>query len=186
MYKKIIGLFCVALMATVVGCGSSHPPLTIVTGTVTYDGEPLADAVISIMPESGGGWDATTSASPRPASGKSDAEGKFKLTTTFPDGAIVDGAVEGDYTVLVIKLEEMEIEEGDGNEPPVDGADPSAQMMSMMDDDLNTGTKSLILEKFGLSYVTDKDWSNKCSVGALDTPSILNITLNSNGKGKIE
>ena len=46
MYKKIIGLFCVALMVTVVGCGASHPPLTIVTGTVTYDGDPLADATV--------------------------------------------------------------------------------------------------------------------------------------------
>ena len=48
MYKKIIGLFCVALMVTLVGCGASHPPLTIVTGTVTYDGEPLADATVAI------------------------------------------------------------------------------------------------------------------------------------------
>ena len=51
MYKKIIGLFCMALMVTLVGCGASHPPLTIVTGTVTYDGEPLADATIAIMPD---------------------------------------------------------------------------------------------------------------------------------------
>ncbi len=178
MYKKIIGLFCVALMVTVVGCGASHPPLTVVTGTVTYDGEPLAGATVAIMPDGGDGI-------ARPADGKTDDQGNFSLVTTFPDGAIVNGAVEGPYTLRVVKLEEMDVAEGDGS-PPADDADPASEMMSMMGDDLMTDTKSLINEKYNLSYSTDSGWNNKCVVGAIESPTTFTITLNSDGRGTIE
>ena len=178
MYKKIIGLFCVALMATVVGCGASHPPLTIVTGTVTYDGEPCADATISIMPDGG---DGTT----KPADGKTDAEGNFALVTTFPDGTVVDGAVEGTYTLRIVKYEKVDLPTGEG-EAPADDADPASEMMAMMGDDLDMSNPSLINEAFGLAYSTDNRWNNKCSVGAIENPTTLKITLNSDGSGKIE
>ena len=67
---RYVGLFCVALMVTLVGCGASHPPLTIVTGTVTYDGEPLADATVAIMPDGGVGTS-------KPADGMTDSSGQF-------------------------------------------------------------------------------------------------------------
>ena len=178
MYKKIIGLFCVGLMATVVGCGSSHPPLTIVTGTVTYDGEPLADATVAIMPDGGDG-------TARPADGITDAEGNFTLVTTFPDGGIVDGAAEGAYTLRVVKYEPVEMPTDEG-EPPADGSDPSQEMMAMMGDDLDVANTSLINDVVGIAYSTDTRWNNKCSVGAIESPSTLKITLNSDGSGKIE
>jgi len=178
MYKKIIGLFCVALMVTVVGCGASHPPLTIVTGTVTYDGEPLADATIAVMPDGGDG-------TAKPADGTTDAQGNFTLVTTFPDGAIVDGAVQGDYTLRVVKYEAVEMPTDEG-EPPADGADPAAEMMAMMGDNMDVPSTSLINEIFGLAYSTDSRWDNKCSVGAIESPTTLKITLNSDGSGKIE
>jgi len=178
MYKKIIGLFCVALMVTLVGCGASHPTLTIVTGTVTYDGEPLADATVAVMPDGGDGTS-------KPADGVTDASGQFKLTTTFPDGAIVDGAVEGSYTLRVVKYEKVDMPTDEG-EPPADGSDPASEMMAMMGDDLDVSNPSLINEVFGLAYSTDSRWSNKCSVGAIESPTTLNITLSSDGSGKIE
>ena len=178
MYKKIIGLFCVALMVTVVGCGASHPPLTVVTGTVTYDGKPLEDATVAIIPDGGDG-------TAKPADGKTDADGQFTLTTTFIDGEIVDGAVEGTYTLRVVKYEKMEAVVDEG-EPPADGGDPASEMMAMMGDNLDPGSQSLIHEKFGFAYSTDKSWNNRCSVGTIGSPTTLKITLNSDGTGKIE
>jgi len=183
MYKKIIGLLCVALMVTVVGCGSSHPPLTVVTGTVTYNGKPLADATVAIMPDGGDG-------TAKPADGKTDADGNFSLGTTFPDGARIEGAVEGAYTLRVVKYKEVDLPDDEG-EPPADGADPASEMMAMMDNDLNMESTSLINEIFGYAYTTDKGWNNKCSVGAIESPTTLKITLNSKtltskGTGKIE
>ena len=179
MYKKIIGLFCVALMVTIVGCGVSHPPLTVVTGTVTYDGEPLADATIAIMPSGGDGIT-------KPADGKTDAEGNFTLMTTFPEGGPTAGAFEGAYTLRVVKFEAMDIVVDEGA-PPADGSDPSGEMMAMMsEDNLDPASKSLINEKFNLSYSTGSGWDNKCAVGQIESPTTLTITLNSDGTGKIE
>jgi hypothetical protein len=182
MYKKIIGLFCVALMVTIVGCGESHPALTIVTGTVTYDGKPLADATVAIMPDGGDG-------TAKNAVGDTDAEGKFTLATTFPTSGSVAGAVQGNYVLRVFKFEKVDIEIESG-EPPADGADPSSEMMAMMNpdsDDLDPGgAESLINNSFNLTYSTGSGWDNKCVVGAIESPTTFKITLNSNGTGKIE
>jgi hypothetical protein len=59
-------------------------------------------------------------------------------------------------------------------------------MMAMMGDDLDVANLSLINEVFGLAYSTDSRWSNKFSVGAIESPTTLNITLSSDGSGKIE
>jgi hypothetical protein len=182
MYKKIIGLFCVALMVTIVGCGESHPPTSIVTGTVTYDGKPLADATVAIMPSGGDG-------AAKNAEGDTDAEGKFTLATTFPTIGSVAGAVQGTYVLRVFKFEKVDIE-SDSGEPPADGADPSAEMMSMMNpdsDDLDPGgANSLIHNAFNLTYSTGSGWDNQCVVGAIESPTTFKITLNSDGTGKIE
>ena len=43
------------IAATTVGCQKSGPDLSIVTGTVKLDGEPLADALVTYQPLSGVG-----------------------------------------------------------------------------------------------------------------------------------
>lgn len=58
-----------------------------VTGIVTLDGVPVADAGVMFAPTSAG----------RPAQGTTDATGKFQLTTEQPG----DGAMEGEYEVTV-------------------------------------------------------------------------------------
>jgi hypothetical protein len=147
-----------------------------VTGTVTYDGKPLTDATVAIMPDGGDG-------TAKPADGKTDKNGNFTLVTTFPDGEIVDGSFEGDYTVRVVKYEAMEMPTDEG-EPPADGADPAAEMMALFDDELGfIPPKSLINEKFGLAYSIDSDWDNSCVVvGPLTTFTVM---LNSQGTGRI-
>lgn len=90
-----------ALLACVAGCGGSQPKTYPVTGTVTSQGKPLPDAIVTFVPEQG-----------RHASGVTDAEGKFTLTTVQPG----DGAMAGRYRVIVSE-KPAEMAEGDYSEP---------------------------------------------------------------------
>jgi hypothetical protein len=74
-------------LAACSGCGSKGTDATLkVTGTVTYNGAPVADASVTFTPEKG-----------RPATGITDAAGKFTLTTFSKD----DGAVPGRHKVTI-------------------------------------------------------------------------------------
>lgn len=75
------------LVATVAGCGPSRPGLLPAEGIVTLDGKPLADAAVVFQPAAGG----------RPASGVTDANGRFKVGTFKPR----DGALPGRHVVTV-------------------------------------------------------------------------------------
>jgi hypothetical protein len=52
----------------VLGCGDASPVLTPVTGRVTLDGRPLADAVLEFVPAGGS-----------PSFGRTDAAGRYEL-----------------------------------------------------------------------------------------------------------
>lgn len=70
------------------GCGGeSRPTLAKASGTVTYKGKGIENLAVEFTPAEG-----------RPASGKTDAQGKFTLTTFDPD----DGAVLGEHKVSVV------------------------------------------------------------------------------------
>jgi hypothetical protein len=69
--------------------GSKEKPIKA-AGVVTLDGRPVANATVVFLPNAEAG---------SPAIGKTDAAGKCQLTT-FHQG---DGALPGDYAVLVIK-----------------------------------------------------------------------------------
>jgi hypothetical protein len=80
----LVGLFMVT------GCGEGGGAATVkVKGVVMAGGKAVDDAVITFYSKSGG----------EAASGRTDAEGKFQLTTRKPN----DGAVPGDYIVTVAK-----------------------------------------------------------------------------------
>src|SRR5262245_4436516 len=68
------------------GCGGSGT--VKVRGTVTLDGKPLSGAMVTFVPAEEKG---------RAASGATQADGSFRLTTFKPD----DGALPGDYKVMV-------------------------------------------------------------------------------------
>jgi hypothetical protein len=70
---------------TSAGCGNQN--LSKVEGLVTLDGVPLSRATVSFMPVGQG----------RAASGLTDGNGYFRLTTFRTD----DGALAGDYRVIV-------------------------------------------------------------------------------------
>jgi hypothetical protein len=153
------------------------PRLTEVRGVVAFDGKPLGDATVVIYPDDGDG-------TAKPADGKTDAQGNFSLTTTFPDGELVDGAFEGSYTLFVVKYEQMEpTDDQDG--PSAGDAEPSSKMFAMISDDLDPSTKSLINEIFGLALHEDGSWDNKCNVGDFDSPTKFTVTLNSIGRGNV-
>ena len=67
------------------GCSTGTVPAG---GTVTYKGQPVADASVIFTPAAGG----------EIAQGRTDVQGKFSLGTKAPH----DGAAPGDYNVSVI------------------------------------------------------------------------------------
>jgi hypothetical protein len=86
LFRRCLNWAMICLMASTWGC-SGHPfPVVPVSGVITYDGEPLAEATINFEPigsppdyQAGPGSFATT-----------DAEGKFELRTTDKrTGAVV-------------------------------------------------------------------------------------------------
>jgi hypothetical protein len=73
-----------------VGCSGDRLATAPVTGTVYLDDKPLADALLTFMPERG-----------QTANGVTAADGKFTLTT-YREG---DGAIPGRHLVMVSKHE---------------------------------------------------------------------------------
>ena len=88
--KNRAWLFAIVLLLSI-GCGGDDR-VSDVSGTVTLDGEPIADATLTFMPQDGG----------RPGFGITDANGAFTLTT-FAEG---DGAVHGAHSVTITAMEE--------------------------------------------------------------------------------
>jgi hypothetical protein len=85
---------CLVVALVLVGCSKStdpnRPKTVPVTGTVTYKGQPVEGALVTLS---------TTAAGGRGASGKTDAAGNITLTT-FEAG---DGALPGLYDVAIAK-----------------------------------------------------------------------------------
>lgn len=117
-YPKLTYCFVLALTVALTGCGGSEPPefaarLVPVTGTVTLDGEPLADAVIHFDPQQGDGESAV---------GKTDANGKYELKTLLGGQEPELGAVPGSYRVVISRIEMP-----DGSAIPPDMSDADAE-----------------------------------------------------------
>jgi hypothetical protein len=93
--KKITILLFVALCC--IGCDNSATRLkglVPVEGVVYYDGQPLADATVSFAPDN---------PEIRSAAGRTNADGKFALTTLN----YKDGVAPGEYKVIISKYNEL-------------------------------------------------------------------------------
>jgi len=88
------------------GCGGADTPVPV-KGVVMLDGGPLAGATVTFMPAGNTG---------RPATGETDKEGVFHLTSFKKD----DGALPGDYRIVVTKIQGIE------EPPPTNSGDPDA------------------------------------------------------------
>jgi len=94
----------VGLAAMLAGCGGGNrAKLAPVTGTVTQGGQPLADALVMFIPETG-----------VPSGGKTDQAGHFELR--YNDGRA--GAVPGKHKVSVTAGADVPPPEGGQAEPP--------------------------------------------------------------------
>jgi hypothetical protein len=105
-----------ALAITAVGCSKNGLQLAEAGGTVTYNGEPVEGATVVFVPGSG-----------PPATGVTDATGKFKWNTSGDDGAVV-----GPGKVTITAYEQLIV---------VEGREPTAQELANM-------SRSLIPEKY--------------------------------------
>ncbi|MFP6676568.1 MAG: carboxypeptidase regulatory-like domain-containing protein [Pirellulaceae bacterium] len=86
----------VLLVAVTVGCGNND--LNAVKGTVTLDGEPLADALLVFTPLTGG----------RPAAARTDANGKYELVYDRNSS----GTITGEHVVEITTGDDYEDDDG--------------------------------------------------------------------------
>lgn len=93
-YKTCV-VFVVLLPLMMFGCGgpSDKPQLAPVSGVVMMDGKPLADVTVAFH------LDALEA--PRAGMGKTDSEGRFRITTYDTN----DGAIVGTHIVTVAKID---------------------------------------------------------------------------------
>jgi hypothetical protein len=77
-----------SLLMSFLGCSDGEDPRLPVSGTVTLDGQPLADAKVTLMPKD----------SRRVANAITDESGRFESATTFSRG---DGALIGEHYVAI-------------------------------------------------------------------------------------
>ncbi|MBI3465045.1 MAG: carboxypeptidase regulatory-like domain-containing protein [Planctomycetes bacterium] len=83
------------------GCGETKPyGVAPVSGRVTMDGQPLADARVTFFPQRAAG--VNTAESAPEAMGVTDADGHYQLKTVFDD----EGAAPGPSRVVISTLKE--------------------------------------------------------------------------------
>jgi hypothetical protein len=86
----MIRILCVSVCClSLLGCGGGGVATSPVSGTVTLDGQPLANVMVSFMPKEGG----------PAASSLTDASGKYSLVTAGKKGAVL-----GKHTVKVTSV----------------------------------------------------------------------------------
>ena len=186
MHKKFVLLAVGAMLIATIGCGANHPPVEVVTGTVMYNGAPLAGAVVSFHPDEQNAMGSTS----RVSSGETDPQGVFRLITNYMDGSSVvplDGAPPGTYKVTVTKLKKkayVEVEAAPDMDEGGSGVNEEyfAEMGVLTEDGAsNFKEESLISTAFRLSYQTPlKD----IEVGEGDNN--FTIDLNENGTGSVK
>lgn len=128
MKNSRCALLLVGSLALVTGgCGDDGPAMAPVTGLVTYQGEPVAEASVVFNPDKGA-----------PSSTFTDSAGKFKLIG--PGG--VEGVVVGPGTFTVLKMEKVEA-------PATDIEDPAERTRKMAEHRYLNPPKSLLPKKYG-------------------------------------
>jgi hypothetical protein len=93
--SAVARFICTVSLVLTIGCGSEEYGVVPVSGTVTLDGQPLADAQVSFEPT--GAESAEQIVGPG-SFGRSDGEGRYKLETVWP---VQDGAAVGAHRVRV-------------------------------------------------------------------------------------
>jgi hypothetical protein len=113
MARSMLGWMLVLGLIMVGGCGDTAPTTVPVTGTVTYNNNPVEGATVRFLAEG----------SSHMASGTTDANGKFTLTLNMGEEK-VEGAQIGVNEVSVVKFE------GGGEAPAADSSKEATLKMS--------------------------------------------------------
>lgn len=132
---------CILGLASGCSRGRQYPPTHSVSGVVTVEGQPVADAIVSFLPDDG----------QNPANGSTDASGRYELTS-FTRG---DGAMEGSFRVTIVKYEkevegkpavsaEKPIAESDSEETGNEDYVPAGMVVSQYD----TGPKNSLPKQY--------------------------------------
>ena len=147
MSKMALGnLLAVVLLVSLLGLGCSQPgpdrPATYpVTGTVTYNGQPVDGATVAFQSVEGS----------HGSTGVTDTGGKYTLTT-FKSG---DGALPGEYSVKVFKhkLESGGAVAGGDDGPPgvFDAGQPVSEPQNLLPAKYADATKSGLTATVGES-----------------------------------
>lgn len=147
----VCSLTCLAI----VGCGDSGPELGRVTGTVTMDGQPLANALVTFVPEAGG----------RSSTGTTDSSGNYTLIYADKKGALI-----GRHKVSVTTIQTVD-DEVDMSEIPSD--DPRyAELMAKGEDAYN---EAQVTEPIPAKYNTNSELAEEVSSGS----NTINLDLTS-------
>ncbi|NOX53834.1 MAG: carboxypeptidase regulatory-like domain-containing protein [Planctomycetes bacterium] len=99
--QLVVGVCCIAVFVFAVsGCAptASGPKTVPVSGTVTMDGKPLANAMVRFIPEAGG----------RPSFGITDAQGRYELSYTESQKGAILGKHRVEITTYGVGAEEDE------------------------------------------------------------------------------
>ena len=126
-------LTCLTL-TVFLGCGAAKLPTIPVTGTVLVDDKPMEGVKVVFSPAAG--------SSGQSASGQTDAEGKYSLTTVDTG----DGALAGDYQVAILKS----LVEEDNLPKEVDMDDEAAMdaIYGSLDTSKDVQTESIVAKKW--------------------------------------
>jgi hypothetical protein len=125
-------LLACLMLSLLVGCGPAGPetkPTVPVEGKVTYNGKPVANAVVSFSP-------LKTEKGHYAAMGITNAEGVYSLHTPFGGTTDNPGAVEDDYSVSIIKSKT------EGLTPSSSEAPSTENMAKMMSGNQNRNSGS--------------------------------------------
>ena len=145
---RLMAIACCVIGLACVGCGESGPPLGQVSGTVTMDGEPLANALVTFTPEAGG----------RGSMGKTDGNGKYELAFVDSKGALI-----GNHKVSVTT-----VQESSGSATEMSSDSPEYANQGGPADYENATTKEAIPEKYNTK--TELTFDVKAGSNTYDIP----------------
>ena len=147
MRNSFLWLGVVAFMVSSLGCGAKSEDVNPVTGKITYDGKPLADARIRL--------EATNAGASRVYACDSTADGSFTIEAVYAEET-KQGAPVGKYKVLVGKFEKTAAPET--SDPDADEAMELEMVEQMQEGDEDPtaamSSKTQINEKFNNSSTT--------------------------------
>jgi hypothetical protein len=107
--KHVSVWICGFCLSALVGCGGEGGGTVKAGGTVTVNGQPMADLAVMFTPQGAG----------RPAVGVTDASGHFDLATFAPG----DGAAPGTHIVTIVE---------NSTQPPPDHGTPEFEAWSKL------------------------------------------------------